>query len=257
MAIKYIDAHTHPIKEYYKDNFQVIEKARSKNLVAMMVTGCDEKENEEVKNICKYFDYCHAVIGIHPTLTTGKEDAKIVEKQIDESVVAIGEIGLDYYYSETNKKIQKKSLIAQIEVAKKHHLPVVIHMRDSYEDLFEILKKYTPEVKFMIHTWSGSLEWAKKFLEIGCYFSFSGGLTYKNSDELIEVVKYLPIEKILTETDAPYLAPAIKRGEINYPNYVIHTANFLAGIKQIPLEKLTDQIIKNTNELFNLKISRK
>ncbi|WP_406617130.1 TatD family hydrolase [Mycoplasmopsis adleri] len=256
MSIKFIDCHTHPIKMYYKDNFQVIEKAHNKGLAAMLITGCNEAENAEVLEICKYFDYTFPVIGIHPNESHGAVDGETIEKQWTPDVVAIGEIGLDYYYPETDKVKQKASFIAQIKVAQKHNIPVVIHMRDSYEDLYEIMKKF-PDVKFMIHTFSGDLYWAQKFYELGCYFSFSGIVTYKNAYKTVEVVKWLPIDRMLTETDAPYLSPAIKRSDINYPNYVIYTANYLAGLKDMPIEKFTDQILKNANSLFKINVSRK
>ncbi|WP_029512623.1 TatD family hydrolase [Mycoplasmopsis iners] len=255
MSIKYVDAHVHPIKHYYKDNFHVIEKAKAKGVAVMMVTGCSLEENEEVKKICKQFDFTFPVIGIHPTEISGAQDGELLEKQIDENVKAIGEIGLDYYW-DIDKQLQKESFISQIEIAKKHNLPVVIHMRDAYEDLYEIIKNY-PTVKFMIHTFSGDLHWAKKFYELGCYFSFSGIVTYKNATKTIEVLEWMPVERILTETDAPYLTPATKRGQKNFSNYVIHTAIYIAGLKKMPLEKFADQVLKNAKELFNLNVSRK
>ncbi|MBZ4195469.1 TatD family hydrolase [Mycoplasma sp. 1331] len=256
MGIKYVDCHTHPIKCYYENNLEVISKSRNKGVAVMLVTGCDPKENLEVLEICKKFDYTFPVIGVHPNVSTGKKDAEIIESQITNDVVAIGEIGLDYYYPETNKEVQMESFISQIKVAEKYNLSVVIHMRDSYEDLYETLRKF-PNVRFMIHTFSGNLFWAQKFYEIGCFFSFSAISTYKNSKELIDVIEWLPVDRILTETDAPYLPPASKRGEKNYPNYVIHTANFIAGIKKMPIEKFADQVLKNAKELFKLNVSRK
>ncbi|MEA4115348.1 TatD family hydrolase [Mycoplasma sp. 744] len=255
MGIKYVDAHTHPVKEYYQNNFDVIEKAKNKGVGVMLVTGCSLKENEEVKKICQKYDYTFAVIGVHPTEVTGKNDALELEKQLDNNIVAIGEIGLDYHW-DIPKAIQKESFIAQVELAKKYNLPVVIHMRDAYEDLYEIIKKYS-DVKFMIHTYSGNLEWAKKFYNLGCYFSFSGVITYKNNKDSLEVLNWLPVERILTETDAPYLSPAQKRGQMNYSNYVIYITTYIAGIKQMSVEKFADQIVKNAKELFNLNVSRK
>ncbi|WP_029513296.1 TatD family hydrolase [Mycoplasmopsis primatum] len=256
MAIKYIDCHTHPIKMYYENNFHVVEKAHSKGLVAMLVTGCDPVENLEVLNICKHFDYTYPVIGVHPNLSTGTDDGEIINSQITPDVIAIGEIGLDYYYPETNKEKQIASFKAQIKVAQKHNLPVVVHMRDSYEDLYKIIDEF-PDVDFMIHTFSGDLYWAKKFYELGCYFSFSAIVSYKNNKQLMEVLKWMPIDRILTETDAPYLPPATKRGEKNYPNYVIHTANYIAGIKNLSIEKFTDQVLKNAKELFGINFAKK
>lgn len=253
MSIKYIDCHTHPIKEYYKDNFQVIEKAYFKGVAAMLITGCDPKENLEVLNICSHFDYTFPVIGVHPNNSTGAIDGEIVESQLTKDVVAIGEIGLDYHYPDTKKDVQKESFIAQIKVAQRNNLPVVVHMRDSYEDLYEILSQFK-DVKFMIHTFSGNLYWAKKFNDLGCYFSFSAIATYKNNSSLLEVLQYLPVDKILTETDAPYLPPASKRGMLNYPNYVKHTANYIAGVKGLSIEKFTDKVLKNAKRLFKINV---
>lgn len=250
-SLKYVDAHTHPLKEYYEDCDLVVKKANQKGIKIMMVTGCNEKENNEVIEFCKKHDFTFPVIGIHPNESNGKIDGQTIENQITPDVKAIGEIGLDYYYEGYNKNIQLDSFQAQIEVAKKHKIPVVVHMRDSFEDLYEIIKKYHKDVTFMIHTYSGDLDWAKKFYDLGCYFSFSGTVTYKNQ-KLIEVVQWLPLERILTETDAPYLAPAHKRGQTNYSNYVIHTANYLAGLKGLSIEKFTDRVYKNLKFLFKL-----
>lgn len=256
MSIKYVDAHTHPLKMYYKDNFHVIEKAHSKGLVAMLITGCTKEENEEILHIASHFDYTFPVIGIHPNYASGKNDGDIIRKQLTKNVVAIGEIGLDYYYNTISKEKQKESFISQIQVARENNIPVVIHMRDSYEDLYQIIKD-NKDVKFMIHTFSGDLDWAKKFYELGCYFSISGISTYKNAIKTVEVIKWLPVERILTETDAPYLSPAQKRGLKNYPNYVAYTANYIAGLKSMPIEKFTDQVLKNAKFLFKLDVSRK
>lgn len=256
MSIKFVDAHTHPLKVYYEDPEKVVQNAYNKGVKVMMVTGCEMKENVEVIEFCRKFDYTWPVIGIHPTCVTGANDGALLETLITDEIKAIGEIGLDYYWDTTTPEMQKESLIAQIKVAEKHSLPVVIHMRDSYEDLYEILSQF-PNVKFMIHTWSGTIEWAKKFYELGCYFSFSGIVTYKNSSHLVEVIDFLPVESILTETDAPYLAPAHKRGEKNYSNYVRYVTTFIAGIKKMPLEKLAFQVIKNAKGFFNLDVKIK
>ncbi|VEU77958.1 TatD family hydrolase [Mycoplasmopsis columbinasalis] len=257
MAIKYVDAHTHPLKCYYKDNYQYCEEAYNKGVAVMMVTGCDPQENEEVLQLCKHFDHTFPVIGIHPTLATGKQDGEILAKQITPEVKAIGEIGLDYYWKNVPREIQIESFDAQIETAKKFNLPVVVHMRDAYEDLYEVIKKRADQVTFMIHTFSGDLYWAKKFYELGCYFSFSGIVTYKNAQKTIEVLEWLPVERILTETDAPYLSPAQKRNEWNDSTNVIYVTTFIAGLKKMPFEKFADQVLKNTKELFKLNVSRK
>lgn len=251
MSIKFTDAHTHPLKEYYDQPSQIIQNAIENGVSIMMITGCSLSENEEIKRLASIHQNVYAVIGIHPNNAKGAQDGVKLEAQIDKSVKAIGEIGLDYYWDSVPKAVQLESLHAQIKVAQKHSLPVVIHMRDSYEDLYEVLKSY-PDVKFMIHTFSGDLYWAKKFAQYNTIFSISGTITYKNADKLIEVVDWLPIEKILTETDAPYLSPIPKRGTQNVSENVIYTTMFLAGIKKMSPEKFAQQVQKNAKEFFNL-----
>ncbi|AIA29646.1 hypothetical protein MCAL160_0238 [Mycoplasmopsis californica HAZ160_1] len=251
MSLKFVDVHTHPLKEYYSEPIEIIKKAHDSGVSIMILTGCSLKENNEVKQLASQFPFTYPVIGVHPNNATGKNDGLLLEEQVNEDVVAIGEIGLDFYWDSVPKHTQIESFHSQIQVAQKHKLPVVIHMRDSYDQLFEIISHY-PDVKFMIHTFSGNLEWAKKFAEIGVYFSFSGVATYKNAQQTIEVIDWLPIDKILTETDAPYLSPATKRGEQNVSQNVIETAIFIAGIKKMPIEKFVKQVYKNTKEFFNL-----
>ncbi|QBF34885.1 TatD family deoxyribonuclease [Mycoplasmopsis phocirhinis] len=251
MAIKLVDAHTHPLKEYYSNIDETISQAHQNGVNIMMVTGCSIQENEEVKKICQNYPFAYPVIGIHPNNATGKVDGDLIEAQIDTNIKAIGEIGLDFYWNNVSPQIQIDSLHSQIRVAQKHNLPVVIHMRDSYETLYEILSQYR-DVKFMIHTFSGDLFWAKKFYELNTYFSFSGTITYKSSNHLIEVVEWLPIERILTETDAPYLSPAQKRGEQNVMENVIFVATYIAGIKKMSIEKFAKQIYRNAKEFFNI-----
>ncbi|VEU60950.1 TatD DNase family protein [Mycoplasmopsis bovigenitalium] len=253
--MKFVDAHTHPLKEYYQDTDQIVKNAREQGIAIMMVTGCSLEENEEVKKICEKYDWTFPVLGIHPNNAKGAIDGMLLEKQIDSNVKAIGEIGLDYYWDSVPKNIQLESLHSQIKVAQKHNLPVVIHMRESYEDLYEVLKQY-PDVKFMIHTFSGDRYWAEKFSEFNTYFSISGISTYKNAQNTIDVVDFLPIERILTETDAPYLSPANKRGQTNVSENVIYTTMFLAGIKKMSPEKFAKQIYKNAKEFFKLNVKK-
>ncbi|MCT4469475.1 TatD family hydrolase [Mycoplasma sp. HS2188] len=251
MAMKFVDAHTHPLKEYYPNTDQIIDNAHQNGVSIMMVTGCSIAENEEVKNICQKYPFTYPVIGVHPNNAKGKIDGELVEKQIDSSIKAIGEIGLDFHWESVSPQVQIESLHSQIQIAQKYSLPVVIHMRDSYEILYDVLSQYK-DVKFMIHTYSGDLFWAKKFAQLNTYFSFSGTATYKSSTNLIEVIDWLPVERILTETDAPYLSPAHKRGEQNVSENVVYIATFIAGIKKMPPEKFVKQVYRNAKELFNI-----
>ncbi|WP_029608865.1 TatD family hydrolase [Mycoplasma simbae] len=251
MSMKFVDVHTHPLKEYYEDTDLVIKRANSNGVAVMMVTGCSLEENKEVLKTCAKYNFTFPVIGVHPNNAKGSIDAQLLEKQITPNVKAIGEIGLDFYWDSVPKQVQIDSFCAQIDLAKKYNLPVVIHMRDSYADLYEILLKY-PDVKFMIHTYSGDLYWAQKFNELGVYFSFSGVATYKNALKTIEVIDWLPVDKILTETDAPYLSPASQRGSQNVSENVKETAIFIAGIKKMPPENFVKQVYKNAKEFFKL-----
>lgn len=192
--------------------------------------------------------------GMHPD-ECNKSDVDfsfIKELAENKKVVAIGEIGLDYHYDSTNKENQKKAFIKQIEIANELNLPIVIHSRDADMDMLKILKENKIKNKFVMHCFSSSAEVAKEILKLGGYISFAGTVTFKNARNLLEVAKIVPYDKILVETDSPYLSPEPYRGKRNEPWHVWQTAEKIANIRDVKLEDLIQNIVNNTKKFYNI-----
>lgn len=199
--------------------------------------------------------YC--AVGIHPENQeelTKSNFKKLEELAKNKKVVAIGEIGLDYHYENYNKDIQSFGLTEQIKLAYKLKLPVVIHLRDAYEDMINILKENINFLKygFVIHCYSGSLEYAKLLLKLGAMFSFTGNITFKNARKAIEVIEFLPANKIMVETDSPYLSPEPFSGTINEPKNVNYVFNKICEIKNVSKEVLDNLIRENVRNFYKI-----
>ncbi|MBP1526306.1 TatD family hydrolase [Spiroplasma endosymbiont of Dactylopius coccus] len=203
----------------------------------------------------------YAVVGIHPTEVNTCDSNTISELKkliATGKVVAIGEIGLDYYHKFTEPQLQKKWFIEQLKLAKEHKLPVLLHIRNAFEDVFEIIKKENI-TNGVLHCFTGTKVIAEKFIKQGFYISFAGNVTYKNALKLQEVAKNIPINKILVETDAPYLTPEPKRGKnpkngltINHPENIIFTVNKIAELKKIPKQSIINATRENAINVFKL-----
>ena len=169
-------------------------------------------------------------------------------------VVAIGETGLDYYYNHSEKNIQKKSFIEHINAAIELNIPLIVHSRNAEKDTLDILRseKKNSNLKFIIHCFTGSKMFAQKLIDIDSFFSFSGIITFNKSNKLRNIIKDLPLDRLLIETDAPYLAPEPFRGKCNEPSYVIHTAKILADLMNVELDTIAEKTTENFNRLFNL-----
>ena len=169
-------------------------------------------------------------------------------------VIGIGETGLDFFYNYSDKKIQKKSFIEHIEAATQLNIPLIVHSRDAENDTYEILKseKKNSNLKILIHCFTGSQNFANRLLDLGCYISVSGIITFLNSIELANTVSFIPIENLLVETDSPYLSPHPLRGKSNEPSYIVHTINKLSQIKNISKEDVIAYTTNNFQKLFNL-----
>ncbi|EFF41167.1 TatD family hydrolase [Mycoplasmopsis alligatoris] len=257
----FVDAHCHLSQKYYKisELENIIKKASENNIEFLIVNGGHEQENHEVIELAKKHSHLKAVIGIHPEDGKDENDVKRFESLIDQNVIGIGELGIDYYYEDApTRENQIKSMNGQLKLAAKLNLPVVIHIRDkenseqAFEDVYELVKKYK-NLKFMLHTYAGNIEWAKKFMQFNCYFSFSGTVTFGSSDVTREVIKFLPLDRILTETDSPYLRVHPYTGLINEPNTVIFVSYYIAGLKGVGMDKFVSAINKNLRTLFDLK----
>lgn len=203
------------------------------------------------------FDNIYLALGIHPSspadstiLDTFSGAIEQYSKKMPEKIFGIGETGLDYYRMRQPKKMQQESFHTQIQLAKKYKLPVIVHSRDAMEDTYAILKGYTP-LKGIIHCFSGDHVDARKFIDLGFYISFAGNITYKNALTLQQAAQYVPLDRMLLETDAPFLTPVPHRGKPNHPGLVIHTYQFVASLKKMALSNCIDNISQNFSNLLN------
>ena len=247
----YIDTHCHLSREDYDDIDKVIEENKNANIDKIVVSGCSRESIEEVMDLKDRYDMVYVTIGYHPEYadTVTESDLDYLKSLLGEKkVVGIGEIGLDYHYTKENKDKQIWLFEEQLKIADAFNLPVVIHSRDATMDTINTLKKY--KVKGIIHCFSGSLETANIYIKMGFLLGIGGVVTFKNS-KLKDVVKEVPLESIVLETDSPYLAPVPFRGKINSSKYLEFIANFIADIKNISVDELAEITSRNASSLFD------
>ena len=251
----FTDSHCHLYSEYYDDIAKVINEASLNKVNRFINNGCDAKSNKEIISLIEKYSSMYGAIGIHPESvdTYQAEDIKFIEDNIAiKKIIAIGEIGLDYYYTKENKEKQIKLLETQLKLAEKYNMPVIIHSREATLDTITTLKKY--HVKGIIHSFSGSLETAKEYIKMGYLIGINGVITFKNAN-IKDVIKELPISSLVLETDSPYLTPEPYRGKQNSPAHILDIAKFVADLKNISLEELANITNQNLDNMFN-KISK-
>ena len=248
-----IDTHAHIFKEDY-DNVEEIIKKMGNNII--IVSGTNEIDNKEVIELVNKYDNVYGTLGIHPSEADKDNNSLLdfISKNItNKKIVGIGEVGLDYYWVKDNKDRQKELFIKQIELAKKYNKTVVVQSREAITDTYNIIKEYK-DVKFNIHAYSSSLEMALEFIKLGCKLGIGGVLTFKNSKKLKEVVKNVPLESLMLETDSPYLTPEPYRGKKNEPYNIIYVAKEIAALKEISVEKVLDVTSNTSISQFDLPI---
>ena len=253
---KYIDLHCHPFLEYFQNPEEIINQAHQKGVEHFFLVGTDLNNCQEAIKLAQKFSFTYPVIGIHPNDAWNLDLVDKLAKLIDETVVGIGEIGLDYHYDNApDQDLQLKIFQAQVDLANQHHLPVIVHSRDAHEDTYQFIKAYKqnhPEQDFILHSYSSGVEYVQKYVDLGVYFSFSGVVTFKNAKATQEACKLVPLDLIFCETDVPYLAPTPYRGQVNLPEYVIETTNFIANLKNIEVDQLLENIEKNMKRVFKI-----
>ena len=257
-----IDSHCHlDYPELYGQLDSVISRA-DKNLVKLLLTICTTLDSfVKIKNIISKYKNIYGTFGIHPHETNLNQnvDVDFIKKELihNKKLIGIGETGLDYYYNHSDKTIQKKSFIDHINAAKDLNVPVIVHSRDAEHDTYEILKseKKNSNLKILIHCFTGSKKFAHKLIDIGSYISISGIITFKNSLDLVDTVKSIPINNLLVETDSPYLSPVPFRGKPNEPSYIKHTVKKISEIKNLEENIIQNATTKNFINLFNLKVN--
>ncbi|MBO5578012.1 MAG: TatD family hydrolase [Bacilli bacterium] len=252
------DSHCHLNDEnLYPRIDEVIEAAKKTGVKKFLVVGYDKASSLLAVKIAEKYEECYAAIGFHPTEIDGvsEEDYnEVMSLSSHKKVVAIGEIGLDYHWvkDEEKRENQKKWFIKQIEYANDHHLPISIHNRESTEDCVEILKEHTPKYSGVMHCYSGSVETMNIVLNLGMYIALGGTVTFTNAKTPKEVAEAVPLDRLLIETDSPYLTPHPHRGEKNEPKYICLVLEEIARLKDMSKKHLEDVIYKNTCRLFNV-----
>lgn len=253
----FFDTHAHlNAEQYNKDLAEVIDRAQKEGVSNIVVVGFDRPTIEKAMKLTEEYDFIYACVGWHPVdaIDMTEEDLLWIEELTKHpKVVALGEMGLDYYWDKSPKEIQKEVFRRQIRLAKKVELPIVIHNRDATADIVEILKEEeAKEVGGIMHCFSGSPETAKECTDMNFYISLGGPVTFKNAKKPKEVAEVIPLEKLLIETDCPYLAPHPYRGKRNEPGYVKLVAEQIAEIKGISTEEVARVTTENAKKIFGI-----
>ena len=229
---------------------ELLESLPRHGVCGVINCGCDTVSSKRALAFAEKYPYIYAAVGVHPENIGGGTAAEIEELSKHKKCVAIGEIGLDYYWVSDNKEEQKALFEEQLILANRLNLPVIVHDRDAHGDTLELLKKHRP--KGVIHSFSGSPEMAKEILKLGMYIGIGGVITFKNAKKLPEVVEMLPEDRFLLETDAPYLTPVPHRGEINHSAMIYYTAKKIAELRSTTVEQVLSSARKNTEKLFGI-----
>jgi TatD DNase family protein len=249
------ESHAHyDHEEFNKDRESLFKRFRENNIGYVMNIGSDMRSSRVSIELAKKYPFIYAAVGVHPhEVRDMKEDDLeiLIHYAAYEKVVAIGEIGLDYHYDYSPRSIQKLWFREQLRLAKELELPVIIHSREASQDTFDlIMEAELGEQKGVIHCYSGSAEMALEYVKQGFYIGVGGVLTFKNARRLIETVEAIPLDKILLETDAPYLAPVPKRGQRNDSTFLVYVIEEIAKIKGISTKEVEDITFENGKRLF-------
>ncbi len=252
---KFTDTHAHVTQRSFEDKLdEVITELVATNTYAYNI-GTTIEDSKEIVELSKKNKNLIPVVGVHPCDTQNWNESMINELeeilQNEKGIAAIGEIGLDYYHEPFNIEEQKKAFIDQIELANKYKMPIVVHTRESLNDCYDIIKNYK-ETKFLLHSWSGDVEMTKKFLGISdnIYFSYNGILTFKNAQLQQKTIPSIPLNRLMFETDCPWLSPVPHRGKKNFPWRVQHTIEFAAELLNIEYNELNNINNKNAKDFY-------
>ncbi|EPB9414152.1 TatD family hydrolase [Clostridium perfringens] len=256
MKYKIFDTHAHYDSDSFdEDRENVIKELKENGVIGVLNCGSDLYGLRKSVELAKEFDMFYAAVGIHPE--NADEFNEDVVKEIkefvkNEKVKAIGEIGLDYYWEENPpREVQKEVFRAQMKLADELNLPVVIHDRDAHKDTLEIMKEF-PNVIGVVHCFSGSVEFAKECIKLGYYIGFTGVLTFKNAKKLVDVCREIPSERMLVETDCPFMAPVPFRGKRNKSDYIEYIIDKMSEIRGISGEEMNEILLNNKKRLFKI-----
>lgn len=252
-----IDSHCHLEDErFHGEVAETLQRMREAGVDRCILAGSDEETSERIVRLTEQFTYVYGVVGVHPheaKFFTPATLDRLEQWLSSPHVVGVGEIGLDYYYDHSPRERQREALAAQIDLAYNRQVPAVFHVRDAHGEFTDMLRARVGRLpQGVMHCYTGSLESAKVYLNLGLYISFSGSVTFKNARNLQEVARYVPLDRLLIETDSPYLAPVPMRGKRNEPAYVRYVAEKVAELRDMDVNALADQAARNTERLFKL-----
>ena len=253
--MNFVDTHLHlHFPEFQSDFETVLKRAREAGVQFLINIGTDLESSRQAIAIAEKHDFIYATVGIHPhdaKDATPEDMCQLAGLAKHPKVVAIGEVGLDFFRNLSPEEIQRKLIVQFFEMAKQANLPLVLHIRESYEAMIELLNAhFTPPIRAVSHCFAGSRETMEILIELGLFISFAGPVTYKKNDALRDAVRACPEERILIETDAPFLAPQAHRGKRNEPAFMMETARLIAELRNISLEQLSQITSRNSATLF-------
>ena len=254
--MNFVDSHAHlHFPEFQVDFNQVVERARQAGVRFFVNVGTDLESSKQAIAIAESHDFVYATVGIHPhdvKDATPEDMCRLAGLAKHPKVVAIGEVGLDFFRNLSPEEVQRKFIVQFFEMAKQANLPLVLHIREAYEAMIELLKaNFKPPIRAVSHCFSGTHEMMEKLVKLGLFISFAGPVSYKKNDALREAARKCPEDRILIETDAPFLAPQAHRGKRNEPVFMIETARLIAELRGISLERLGQITSRNSEILFN------
>jgi TatD DNase family protein len=256
--INLIDSHSHlTFKELAASLESVLQRSRAAGVAQCITIGTDTEQNKKVIEIIDKYENIFGAVGIHPHYASDISQADIdYVRELAErkKIVAVGETGLDFHYDFSKHDAQKNLFKALLAIAAERNLPAIIHSRDAFDETMEIIDKFADKnTKIVFHCWGGTVEQTKIVLDMGFYISFTGVITFKNAAQTRDAAAIVPLEKMMLETDCPYMSPEpFRKQKINEPALLIHTAQKIAELKHLPLEDFADAVTKTTKRFFNL-----
>ena len=249
------DTHAHYDDEAFDEDREILLSSLNGRGVSLVIDcGCDAASSKKAIELSEKYDFIYAAVGIHPheAEEAGENDLDEIRRLLKhEKAVAIGEIGLDYHYDFSPRELQKEYFEKQIVLAKELDMPIIVHDREAHEDTLELLRKYKP--KGVLHCFSGSVESAKEIISLGMYIGLGGAVTFKNARKPLEVAKFVPLDRLLLETDAPYMTPVPFRGKRNDSSLIPYTAIKIAEVKGIAPQTVVNAANENGKRLFGIK----
>lgn len=250
------DTHAHmDDRAFDSDRAELLSSLPGQGIALLMNPGCSLASSRAASRLSQEYDYIYAAVGSHPD-AADEVDGEVLEEyrklcKLNPKIKAIGEIGLDYHYEDIPRETQQRAFRMQLELARELNLPVIVHEREAHEDGMKIISEF-PEVTGVFHCYSGSAEMAKLLVERGWYIGFTGVLTFKNARKAVEVAQSIPLERIVLETDCPYMSPEPFRGKRNDPSRLCYMAEKLAQLRSLPVERIHEITVENGKRLYRI-----